>query len=196
MPRFPRSPFVDLFKIFGIVVFGGAALAPAAAAQDVLVKEIDETFDWIPGQFQNAAPMELPVATMTMEELLEWTADPEARLFPELPEDDSGLERFDGIGAESRDGDAFEPRDVGQAGAWFSSSRLIPSDARMHYPYRTVGKLFFVVPGLGEGHCSAAVIRPRLVLTAVHCVHQGSGGADGFFQSFVFVPAYHEGNAP
>jgi hypothetical protein len=48
MPRFPRSPFVDLFKIFGIVVFGGAALAPAAAAQDVLVKEIDETFDWTP----------------------------------------------------------------------------------------------------------------------------------------------------
>jgi hypothetical protein len=166
--------------------------------------------------------MELPVAAMTMEELLEWTADdwrpsavgqvaaeghdvpaanaiapdPEARLFPELPEDDSGLERFDGIGAENQDGDAFEPRDVGQAGAWFSSSRLIPSDARMHYPYRTVGSLFFVVPGLGEGHCSAAVIRPRLVLTAGHCVHQGSGGADGFFQSFVFLPAYHEGNAP
>ena len=40
------------------------------------------------------------------------------------------------------------------------------------------------------------MIKPRLVLTAGHCVHQGSGGASGFYRRFLFVPAYHEGQAP
>jgi V8-like Glu-specific endopeptidase len=35
-----------------------------------------------------------------------------------------------------------------------------------------------------------------LVLTARHCVHAGSNGVDGFYGDFVFVPAYHQGNAP
>ena len=40
------------------------------------------------------------------------------------------------------------------------------------------------------------VLRPRLVLTAGHCVHRGSGGNDGFYNSFLFIPAHQEGNAP
>jgi V8-like Glu-specific endopeptidase len=90
--------------------------------------------------------------------------------------------------------DVFQPLDVGTAGAYFSSSRLIPTDARLHYPYRAIGKLFFEKPGGGSFICSGAVIKPRLILTAGHCVH--SGGAGGFYQRFLFVPAYHQGQAP
>lgn len=89
------------------------------------------------------------------------------------------------------------PLDVGTAGptAFFSSSQLVPTDARLHYPYRAAGKLFFSQDGRNF-ICSGAVLRPRLVLTAGHCVHAGSGGGDGFFDNFLFVPAYHDGQAP
>lgn len=92
--------------------------------------------------------------------------------------------------------DVFQPLDVGTAGAYFSSSRLVPTDARLEYPYRANGKLFFEKPTGGSFICSGAVIKPRLVLTAGHCVHRGSGGASGFYRRFLFVPAYHEGQAP
>jgi V8-like Glu-specific endopeptidase len=81
-------------------------------------------------------------------------------------------------------------------GLYFSSSRLIPTDARLEYPYRAAGKLFFNQPGVGDFICSGAVIAPRLVLTAGHCVHKGSGGAAGYYQRFLFVPGYHQGQAP
>ncbi len=81
-------------------------------------------------------------------------------------------------------------------GAYFSSSRLIPIDARLEYPYRTVGKLFFNQPGVGDFICSGAVIAPRLLLTAGHCVHKGSGGVEGYYQQFLFVPAYNQGQSP
>jgi V8-like Glu-specific endopeptidase len=56
--------------------------------------------------------------------------------------------------------------------------------------------VFFTEPGVGNFVCSASVIQRRFVLTAGHCVHQGSGGASGFFTNFLFVPAYRDGVAP
>lgn len=78
----------------------------------------------------------------------------------------------------------------------FSSSRLVPATADLSYPYRTVGKLFFTIPGDGDYVCSASVLRPRILLTAGHCVHKGSGGTKGFYTNWKFVPAYRDGDAP
>jgi V8-like Glu-specific endopeptidase len=97
---------------------------------------------------------------------------------------------------DTSEGTGTIPFDVGTLGAYFTSSQLVPTNARVHYPYRTVGKLFFEIPGQGNFICSAAVLRPRIILTAGHCVHKGSGGVGGFYRKFLFVPAYHNGAAP
>ena len=88
-----------------------------------------------------------------------------------------------------------QPKDIGTAGAAFTSSRLIPLSADQEYPYRTIGKLFLSTPD-GDATCSAAVIAPRLILTAGHCVHSGNGRQDGFYTNFLFVPAFRDGFAP
>lgn len=62
------------------------------------------------------------------------------------------------------------------------------------YPHRTVGKVFFTKPGIGNFVCSAASIGGDAVLTAAHCVQDGNTG--NFWTNWVFVPAYKNGSAP
>ncbi len=75
----------------------------------------------------------------------------------------------------------------------FSSSRLVPRDARFVYPYSSIGKLFFDVPGGGSGYCSASAIQRRVLATAGHCVYTPG---KGWHKNFSFVPAFYKGNAP
>ncbi|BCJ51356.1 peptidase [Actinoplanes sp. NBRC 14428] len=59
-----------------------------------------------------------------------------------------------------------------------------------------VGKVYVSTPS-GPGECSASALnsgKKRLVLTAGHCVHSGSGGA--WFSNFIFVPGFRQGNEP
>jgi len=67
----------------------------------------------------------------------------------------------------------------------------VPEDARVVYPYSAIGKLFFSSGG-SDFVCSAAVISARIVATAGHCVFSSRR----FHRNFLFVPAFHEGNAP
>jgi V8-like Glu-specific endopeptidase len=93
------------------------------------------------------------------------------------------------------------PSAVGTNGAYFTSTRVFPLftgeaagySADRVYPYRAVGKLFFSANG-EPFTCSAAVLHRRVVATAGHCVHSGS--PNGFYDNFVFVPAYRDGMAP
>jgi hypothetical protein len=85
--------------------------------------------------------------------------------------------------------------DVGTLNEQFTSAQLTPTTAVTTYPYRAVGKLFFTTPS-GNKTCSAAVIAPRIVLTAGHCVHNGNGAASGWYTNFMFVPAFNNGAAP
>ena len=93
------------------------------------------------------------------------------------------------------DDETFLPNSFGTLNAHFSSSRIIPSTAGTAYPFRTVGKLFFTTD-TGDAVCSASTISYRIVVTAGHCVHRGSGGTSGFYRNFMFVPAYRNGTAP
>jgi len=83
---------------------------------------------------------------------------------------------------------------VGTAKGQFSSSRVIPLEALNTYPWSAVGKVFFTAADGKEYECSAAVIAPRIILTAGHCVHEGKNGATGFVQSLEFHPGFHLGD--
>lgn len=85
-------------------------------------------------------------------------------------------------------------RNQGTSNNPFSSSRAVPLNADMSFPYRTVGKLFFTIPSQGDFFCTAAVIDLRVVLTAGHCLH--SGDSFGFFTNFLFIPAFRDGLNP
>jgi V8-like Glu-specific endopeptidase len=63
------------------------------------------------------------------------------------------------------------------------------------FPYRTVGRLFFTIPGQGDFVCSAASIGNYAVWTAGHCVH-GGGPGQVWATNFVFVPAWYDGRMP
>lgn len=66
---------------------------------------------------------------------------------------------------------------------------------------KTVGKLFFVQNG-GSFVCSGTVVTGggggtnRLIDTAGHCVHDGSGSALGWSSSLLFCPGYWAGGIP
>ena len=62
------------------------------------------------------------------------------------------------------------------------------------YPWITMGRLFFKIPGLGGTYaCTASVAYGNALWTAGHCVYtQGRGWHTNFF----FVPAYRNGNYP
>jgi V8-like Glu-specific endopeptidase len=102
---------------------------------------------------------------------------------------------FDPAQAAIEPEDAIAPTNAGTFGPPFTSSRLVPSTANTAYPYRAVGKLFFS-DGYSNYVCSASVISYRVLVTAGHCVHGGSGGIGGFYRDFLFVPAFKDGVAP
>lgn len=98
--------------------------------------------------------------------------------------------------AEAVNNKQIQPMKVGTSGAHFTSSQLVPLTNDLFYPYRPVGKLFFTKPDVGDFVCSASVVKPRVILTAGHCVHKGSGGSSGFYKNFLFIPAFRDGTAP
>jgi len=106
--------------------------------------------------------------------------------------------------AELRDeGVALEEEDVipeatSSFGAHFTTSRVFPDAATTTYPYSAEGKLFFSDPKGGNFVCSASVLRPRIIVTAGHCVTHPSTNASEryFYTNFLFVPAYNNGSAP
>lgn len=83
--------------------------------------------------------------------------------------------------------------------AFFTTGRVFPDAAVPAYPNSAIGKLFFTDPRTSEDFiCSASVLRPRLVVTAGHCVTKPNKNAAlrYFYTNFLFVPAYNNGAAP
>lgn len=178
-------------------------LAAPLAAQETLSQRVDPDAAlayWTEAQFASAEPVswkidERPVGDPATPEEREAQLE---RVWPSsLPSVDiprPAPKRLFHPAADSAEA-AVEPRDSGRSKFQFSSSRLVPLDVDFFYPYITVGKLFFTIPGLGNASCSAAVIARRLILTAGHCVHSGTP-SPGFFGNWVFVPGFRDGVAP
>jgi V8-like Glu-specific endopeptidase len=181
---------------------------------------------WTPDKYKNAKPLPLPKATqdqsygemLDSEEMAPLNSEPSVeeaghaptvdvspdlknRLFkPDRTEGEKKAPPEQQMEVDSliqqAESEEISPMDSGTKGAYFSSSQLTPLSADLAYPYRAVGKLFFTMPGGRQTHCSAAVIKPRLILTAGHCVHTGNGNASGWHFNFRFVPAFRSGSAP
>jgi V8-like Glu-specific endopeptidase len=103
--------------------------------------------------------------------------------------------------AQAPDQDQVSPADDLGHGL-FTESRVFPvpaQTAQYPYPASTVGALFYHDPRTGgDGRCSASVLRPRIILTAGHCVVKASTSSNGryFYTNFAFYPSYNTGAAP
>jgi V8-like Glu-specific endopeptidase len=77
----------------------------------------------------------------------------------------------------------------------FSRWSLTMPNFTKKFPYQTAGVLFFS-DGVFDYRCSASSIGNYAIWTAGHCVHAGNGLFSGWYEDFVFVPAYRDGAAP
>ena len=90
---------------------------------------------------------------------------------------------------------AVTSRAFGKAGLPFTTSRVDMGGlqlSKVDY-FRRAGRLFFKV-GADTGMCSAALIKPGVVVTAAHCVAEF--GTNAGYSNFQYVPAYFQGQAP
>lgn len=86
-------------------------------------------------------------------------------------------------------------RAFGSAGLPFTTSRVDMGGfqlSKIDY-FRRAGRLFFKV-GSATGVCSAALIKPGVVVTAAHCV--ADFGTNAGYSNFQYIPAYVKGQAP
>lgn len=68
----------------------------------------------------------------------------------------------------------------------------VPRNLYNTVPYKYAGRLFFET-ARGRSSCTASSIGGNAVLTAGHCVHDGSSA---FYKNIIFVPQFFEGAAP
>lgn len=216
------SSWKGRFVVLALVICVGGLSVPARAQQPLSLEKggeapavaRDPEGYWTSGRLQATQALDLQLSEITasntpeLQQLLESMG---------IPSPSEGQEYRDGANpVESYNADTSDllfaplggtealmdssagvvPMDEGTKRAPFSSSRLVPTNARLSYPYRTTGRLFFRTKSGRDSWCSAAVLRPGLILTAGHCVHQGSGGSNGWHSKWLFVPAYHNGQAP
>ena len=76
---------------------------------------------------------------------------------------------------------------------------VVPHSYYSHFPYSTVGKIFFTDPKTGLDYvCSGDAVSSKnksVVDTAGHCVIQGGSGNDWFI-NWEFCPQYYYGSIP
>ncbi len=81
----------------------------------------------------------------------------------------------------------------------YTSYQLLPDSIELYKQawYRSVGKLFFTIPGEGNFVCSASIVQAPnqdLVWTAGHCIYSPDLGV--WHENVLFVPARHEFTNP
>jgi V8-like Glu-specific endopeptidase len=164
---------------------------------------------WTAERFKAAKPLPLPMAKPGAASSGATTTEPAQQAAgsdghaPSINLVPAGQQLFPSEVDGAMRSEVLEPRATGTFGAPYTSTRVFPLfsgsvapySADRAYPYRTVGTLFFSING-APYLCSASVIKPRVVLTAGHCLHSGNGAPSGWYSNWVFVPAYRNGTAP
>ncbi|WP_166482672.1 trypsin-like peptidase domain-containing protein [Scytonema sp. UIC 10036] len=200
--------FVALSILFILITFlhPGKASEPVNLALPTSARE-DVNAYWTPQRLRNAKPFNLlkldSSSINTSRTLLSLSVEPSVRGNGQPPilnlEPNLNNLLFEPTQQEVNpvnDDFSIVPHNAGTESAYFTSSQLIPLSADLSYPYRAVGKLFYTDQLGNDAECSGVVLRPRIVLTAGHCVHNGNGSVNGYYRNFAFIPAFRDGNAP
>lgn len=191
-----------------------AANAESTGKTDATVSIVNpagmtETGYWTAERFKAAKPLPLPMAQAGMPRADSATTEPAEEpqgsdgRAPSRSFRTAGQQLFVPAPGSEPAADMIGPRANGTFGAPYTSTRVFPLfdgsmapfSADRAYPYSTTGVLFFSING-APYLCSASVIKPRVVLTAGHCLHSGNGAPSGWYSNWVFVPAYRNGTAP
>ncbi len=151
---------------------------------------------WTSERMANATPMPMPAPRA-----VSMQSQPTVTM-PQGP----ALVASSGLPGDARWEESFPQPATLQEPLWgaypwsYTRYRLFPprNDLLMYktFPYRTVGKLFFTIPGQGNYVCSASVVNSEnnsVVWTAGHCVY--SEGI-GFHTNFLFSPGRWIGSNP
>jgi V8-like Glu-specific endopeptidase len=189
-----------------LALAGLTAMAPAALAQPVPQTSLD-TPDaavqayWTPERMRSAKVIDLrPVSVPNARRdapkldgtpLFHPGAAPTVKI-------DTGSVRAPNLPAQAGGpSPGMSTENVGNGGAYFTTTRVFPTDAPKTYPNSAAGILYFTDPNTGGNFiCSASAIGHRIILTAGHCTAHASTTAPYFYTNWLFLPAYSNGSEP
>jgi hypothetical protein len=195
--------FVVSVLLLGVWPFNAwAENTPQLGATEVLEPAAAVLVYWTPERLQNAVPMGLLVDdqdTPTDDASPSTSDEPEVSLLGQLP---GGSQTYPLLlpGNGQAPPGRIAPQDGYPYPYPFTRfevlASLYESGGSLVYPYITIGKLVFTLQGQDQS-CSAAVVRPHLVLTARHCIFNYVHPRGGqFATNVVFFPGWRDGPSP
>ena len=218
-----------LLKLYSIGVFAimgsGAALAQSAGVSPTLTAPSDASRAspsgsdfWTPQRMLNAKPKEMspppnyaPGRNAPSEQTGEKgsaatgkgsspTVDDKGALFKQLYAPLNLENNTTPQAGTAGRGNVSQPQMTSSTGAYFTTGRVFPDATTTVYPYSAIGKLFYHDPRKNLDYvCSASVLRPRVVVTAGHCVYHPASTSEPtkyFYSNWLFIPSFNNGSAP
>lgn len=205
-----RKAARNLWVLLPVLLLTALAAVPAGAADldDAVLderpeaREDVETF-WTEERIRAAQPMPMPTVG---------SAPDDASFHAKVGADAAGLfapslrpgQKLTRFAPYYPTADSTLVAKWGSAPWLYSRYRLFPDNVATYttFPYSTVGKLFFQIPGVGTFVCSASALTSQnrsVVWTAGHCVYSpppGTGGYVGPHTNFIFIPSRRAGANP
>jgi V8-like Glu-specific endopeptidase len=173
----------------------GATALTIAFASDIAFAQVvqsnrgvDATRYWTPQRMQNAVNYPTPRATPGQTPARPAESGPSQVGQAFAPEVAPKAAPSTPIAVPPVKNHSAPPPSKGSSGYPFTTQLVSPDSLVQTWPYRLGGKLFFTDNG-GNFVCTASILRPRIVVTAAHCLYNTA--ANRWNNNFVFVPAYN-----